>query len=271
MAEQPEVTSDQVQEELEETRSALADKLAQLGDKITGTVENVEHTVENVTETASETVEAVKHTVSDTVETVKETFNLQKQVQERPWLVVGAAVALGYVGGRLIEGARARSYPRQPSGQSRQDYYGGGQPGYGAYGSVSESARPQTATGQTASQSSWFGNLTSGIQERFGSEINTLKGLALGALFGVVRDMATRSLPQALKGEVSQVIDNMTHHAGGKPIQGSVLEGDQGQQESGPSGTSDWQEEGLQETSTQEEPAGQKKGKKSGGRYAGRR
>jgi len=271
MAEQPEVTSDQVQEELEETRSALADKLAQLGDKITGTVENVEHTVENVTETATQTVEAVQHTVSDTVETVKETFNLQKQMQERPWLVVGAAVALGYVGGRLIEGARSRSYPRQSSWQPHQDYYGGSHSGHGAYGSVSESARPQTATSQTSSQSSWFSNLTGGITQRFGSELDTLKGLAVGSLFGIVRDMVSRSLPEALKGEVTQVIDNMTQHAGGKPIQGSVLEGDQGQQESDPSGTSDWPEEGQQDTSTQEEPAGQKKGKKSGGRYAGRR
>jgi len=267
MAEQPEVTTDKVQDELEETRHSLADKLAQLGDKITGTVEGVEETVENVTETATQTVETVKETVSDTVETVKETFNLQKQIQERPWVVVGAAVLAGFVGGRLIEGARSRSYRREPSWPPRQDSHGYGYgSGSSAYYSTAESARPQTATGQTSSQSSWF----SGITERFGSELNTLKGLALGSLFGVVRDMVARNLPENLKGEVSQVLDSMTQRAGGKPIQGSLLEEGQNQQESGQSESSDYSQGATgQQESTAGEPGGQKKAKKSG-RYAQR-
>jgi hypothetical protein len=42
MAEEPEV----IQEQMEETRSALADKLGALGQKITGTVDSVSEAVE---------------------------------------------------------------------------------------------------------------------------------------------------------------------------------------------------------------------------------
>lgn len=259
MAAESEVKAEKIQGEMDETRHALADKLATLGDKITGTVEDVEETVENVTETASQTVEAVKETVSSTVETVKETFNLQRQVEERPWLVVGAAVLVGYVGGRLIEGARSRPSRREQFWPPRQDGFG-----YdirSAYSGTTESARPQTAAGQTASQPSWF----SGITQRFGSEINTLKGLALGTLFGVIRDMVTQNVPQALKGELGEMFDNMAQHAGGKPIQGSLISEDQDQQESGQSESSGYpQEEQGQQATASRQPAGQKKGKKAG-------
>jgi len=299
MAEEPEVTANKIEHELEETRHSLADKLSQLGEKITGTVENVEHTVENVTETASETVEAVKETVSGTVETVKETvagtvetvretFNLQRQMQERPWLVLGGAFALGFIGGKLIDVARPRSSYRGGDWQQRQEGFASGTSGYRP---ASESAYPQQAGGQysggqyaseeyapgqyssrqSSSGSSWF----SGIMDRFGSEINTLKGLAIGSLFGVVRDMVAQKLPESLKGEVTGVLDNMASHAGGKPIQGPVLQGtDQGQQESGQQGQgasgSDVETSARQESPTAGS-AGQEKSKRSGGRQASRR
>jgi len=300
MAEEPEVAANKIEHELEETRHSLADKLSQLGDKITGTVENVEHTVENVTETASETVEAVKETVTDTVETVKETvagtvetvretFNLQRQMQERPWVVLGGALALGFIGGKLIDVARPRSSSRGSDWQQRQDSFTSGTSGYRP---VSESAYPQQAGGQysggqyaseeyapgqyassrqTSSGPSWF----SGIVDRFGSEINTLKGLAIGSVFGVIRDMVAQKLPESLKGEVSGVLDSMASHAGGKPIQGSVLEGtDQGQQESGQYSQglagSDAATSAGQESPTTGS-TGQEKSKRSGGRQASRR
>jgi ElaB/YqjD/DUF883 family membrane-anchored ribosome-binding protein len=248
-------TTEVIQNDIEETRSDLADKLAVLGEKITGTVTTVEETVANVTEKASETVEAVKETVSDTVEAVKDSvsntvetvrnaFDLQKQAQERPWLVFGGAVALGFVGGKLLGGFTAR--------HSHQEAYWGSHPrghneGPAAYRSASESAQPQpTASQETPSQEakggpSWFGSIT----EKFGSELSTLKGLALGSLFGVVRDMIVQHLPKTLKDDVGNVINQVTESVGGKTIQGPVLgesqdessdqdqEGEQSHQQSG--------------------------------------
>jgi ElaB/YqjD/DUF883 family membrane-anchored ribosome-binding protein len=246
-------TTEVVQQDIDETRNNLADKLAVLSDKITGTVENVGETVSNVTEKATETVETVKETVSGTVEAVKDTvqgtvetvkdtvsctveairdtFDLRKQAEQRPWLVFGGAVALGFVGGKLLSSFTAPA-EHNPSYASA---YGGGRPESDAYRSVAESAQPQQAPKAAEEQpkgESWFGSLTHSIGAKLGPELNTLKELALGSLFGVVRDMVTRTLPESVKGDVSNVINNMTESLGGKTIQGPVLgESDEGQEQ----------------------------------------
>src|SRR5947209_887484 len=172
MAEQTEPKVRAIEHELDETRADLADKLAQLSDKITGTVETVEETVENVTEKAAETVEAVKETVAGTVESVKEsvetvretvsgtvenvkesvstafenvreTFNLQRQMQERPWLVLGGAVAVGFIGGKLVDAFTASGRPSF-RGRSYGGDYSGRRAGNfrTAFPSEAESTRP---------------------------------------------------------------------------------------------------------------------------------
>lgn len=196
--------SEVIQQEIDDTRSHLADRLEALGGKISGTVEAVEETVEDVAETAE-----------DVVDTVKETFNLAKHTRKHPWLVVGGAVAVGYVGGRLLDSAFSRSrtisqyYPPYPQVPVTQQ-------GNGLHRTPSE----PTSHGDGRQEKGWVGSLT----DQFGPELNTLKGLALGALFGVARDMIARSLPQALKGEVEDVFDSATERAGGKPIQGRIVE-----------------------------------------------
>jgi hypothetical protein len=64
----------------------------------------------------------------------------------------------------------------------------------------------------------------SSIVERFGPEIDRLKGLALGTLFGVTRDVVAKAVPGSIKEEVSSVFNDITEKAGGKPIQGAVLD-----------------------------------------------
>jgi len=51
-----------------------------------------------------------------------------------------------------------------------------------------------------------------------------VKGLALGALFGLVRDWATQNLPGNLAPQIHEVIDNVTAKLGGTRIEGAVLE-----------------------------------------------
>jgi hypothetical protein len=57
----------------------------------------------------------------------------------------------------------------------------------------------------------------------FGPELQSLKGLAIGALIGVARDMVTRSLPEQMKTQVADVMNNVTSKLGGEPIRGEVL------------------------------------------------
>ena len=75
MENEPEV----IREQMQETRTGLAEKLEALEERVMGVATAVSETVENVKEGVEGTVESVKETVSETVETVKDTFNLRKQ------------------------------------------------------------------------------------------------------------------------------------------------------------------------------------------------
>jgi len=243
MAEEPEV----IQQEMDETRHALAEKLERLGTKISGTVDTVTETVSNVTETVNNVTETVAEAVSGTVETVKDTveavgekasetveavkhaFNLSEQVQNHPWAWFGGSVVAGFVAGKLL-GPRS-SHTREAESFSR---------GQGYYERPQESAQPSTGNGygwsqdhgtssqaaeSTGSQSgsSWLGNLFSGLTQNFGGELDKLKGLAVGTLFGVARDMISGSLPESLKEQVTHLFNDVTEKAGGQTIEGPVL------------------------------------------------
>lgn len=124
---------------MDDSREALTQKLEQLEEKVTSTVENatatvaeatanVMETVQTATATVSETVgsvsdavqgtvDSVRQTVEGTVDSVKETFDLEKQIQARPWLILGGAALLGYVAGRMLipAGPRPKTSAAMPS------------------------------------------------------------------------------------------------------------------------------------------------------------
>jgi len=241
MAEEPEV----IQRELEDTRHALAEKLEQITEKISGTVETVTETVSNVTETVSNvteavegtvhnvaeavsgTVESVKETVSsvgekasETVEAVKEAFNLPEQVRNHPWVWFGGSVVAGFVAGKfLLPAGPSRTYEASSFNRGR---------GYVATEEESRGTPPKAGNGrhraaETASRSN-APSMLSRFLDQFGTEIDKLKSLALGTLFGVGRDMISKSLPESLKDQVMNLVNDITEKAGGKPIQGSVLD-----------------------------------------------
>lgn len=211
---------------MDETRAALADKLGQLGQQITGTVEEVTETVGDAVEAVGDTVESVTDATQQTVHAIKDAFNLPKHIRTNPWLWVGGSLILGYLGGRLFAGSSNRRTEVERDREEKNERSPSFIP------ALSESAKSASQTAETTSSHSdanqpqdekstgWLGNLS----EKFGSEIGTLKSLAVGTAFGVVRDIVTESLPESLKGELSSVIDNMTEGAGGKPIKGSVME-----------------------------------------------
>ena len=69
--------------------------------------ESVQGTVDSVKETVQGTVDSVKETMSDTVEGVKQTFDLHRQVDQHPYLMVGGAVVVGFVAGRWFNVPKA--------------------------------------------------------------------------------------------------------------------------------------------------------------------
>jgi len=145
---------------------------------------------------ATETVDHVGHTIEsarqslhDTVESVREAIDLKEQFNKRPWMLIAGAASLGYLSGALVHDDDS---PRQKARASRY-----------------ESAHYREALAHLAQQ--------------FEPEMIRLKGLALGALFGIVRDLATKSAPQPIESELEDVINGITIKLGGTPVRGPVL------------------------------------------------
>jgi ElaB/YqjD/DUF883 family membrane-anchored ribosome-binding protein len=229
MADETEV----IRERMEETRTDLSDKIEQLENKVMGTVQDattavsdavqsakdvvesvkdsVEGTVESVKDAVEGTVDSVNQTVHDTVESVRQTFDLPRQVGRHPWLMVGGAVAVGFVAGRLLNYVPAAARTTGRMAESLRPT---------AERFTSAAASTAGAVGAAASTAgSWLGTLES----MFGPEINKAKELAIGAMLGMVRDTAVQAAPEPMREQVREIIDGFTSKLGGKPVEGSVL------------------------------------------------
>lgn len=97
-------SSDQIRGEIDQKRSDAADKIDQLQNQVQGTAEDmraeVQDTAEQVKDTAEQIIDGAKDTVEETVDTIKEQMDLRRQIDERPLVVLGAAL----VGGFLLGG-----------------------------------------------------------------------------------------------------------------------------------------------------------------------
>ena len=95
-----EQNTDEMREEIDCTRSAMADKLEALEDRVMGTVQSAQETVEDSIQMAK-----------DTVATVKRNFDIKYQVEQHPWAMVGGCFLAGLALGGLIPRVRRRSRP----------------------------------------------------------------------------------------------------------------------------------------------------------------
>jgi ElaB/YqjD/DUF883 family membrane-anchored ribosome-binding protein len=223
MAEEPDV----IKHQMEETRADLTQKLETLEHQVVGTVQDatsaVSETVQTVKDTVSETVGSVKEAVTDTVDTVresvKETFDLRLQVERRPWLMFGGSVALGYLAGWLLgkTSSVSANLGGMAEGSSSASNWAPFTTGGTGDGRTGQAATPRTAE---PAQPGWL----SAVADQFQPEINRLKGLAIGALAGVVRDMITRAVPEQMATQLTGVMDDITTKLGGEPVRGPVMD-----------------------------------------------
>ena len=179
----------------------------------------MQDTVESVKGTVTGTVDSVRDTVSNTVETVKETFDVRRYFREYPWAALGASVGVGFLGGMVLgSGSRARG-DRITNLRSRGQPFAGPSSTSSYNGGDGRRAGSFTAAPAHA-EPSWTGEIAS----RFGDEIGKLKGVALGAAFGLIRDWIGRSTPGEVSGRIGEVIDEVTRKFGGEPIRGNLLD-----------------------------------------------
>jgi len=247
---------------MEEKRASLAEKLDTLENHVLGTVHEatdaVAHTVEDVKSAVDHTVEDVKSVVDtvkggiqDTVEnvseTVKHTFDVPHHFRRHPWGMFCGSVAVGFVGGRLLAPAQSEKQETPPA------------------------PAPTPAPSPRPARRAERGEGQSGVNEI----LERVRGLALGAVMGMVRDFLSESLPETLKADVLNVVDDITTKLGGKPLPkkatssngahpapSSGASGEQTDEERTPNGAGE-----PQSTSEESRPQGNKKGQASGGRF----
>jgi ElaB/YqjD/DUF883 family membrane-anchored ribosome-binding protein len=214
-----------IRSQIEETRSSLTEKLETLEQEVKETVVEartaVTETVETVKETVENTVEAVKETVQGTVETVKHTFDLPGHVDRHPWAMVGGSLLAGFVVGGFLP--RPRIGWSGPTRDRGRESFLRSAPGAEAEGFREPSRPAESVSWPEAAPKSSERSLLGSLNDTFGSEITKLKGLAIGAALGLVRDAVVPSLPPTLTPRVREVIDSITTKLGGEVIQGPLL------------------------------------------------
>src|SRR5205814_9935645 len=128
--------------------------------------------------TVEGTIENVESSVQETVASVKRTFDLPYQVDRHPWAMLGGSLLTGFVLGNYVEGRRQREQlrPRPSLAPSRTV--------------VSDRIPALT------SEPSQPAGLLSWLRQTFDDEIEKVKGMAIGAAMGIVRDLAKESLPK---------------------------------------------------------------------------
>jgi hypothetical protein len=127
-------------------------------------------------------------------------------------VVFGGSVALGCLLGYMLGGRRYYYRWVPPSPPTRAEGKTNGAAGLSAAALSAEPQPPPRAGESKPSTFSWLGE-----------QLSHLKGLAVSSLMGVIRDLATRQLPEALSHRLAEELDQMTRRMGGEPIQGSVL------------------------------------------------
>lgn len=198
---------ERIQQEMQETRAALAEKLVVLEEKVAGTVDQVTtavtDTVAAIKDTVKDTqatVSVVNETVQDGVRSVQDCLDVNAQVQAHPWWMMAGSVAAGFCLGTLLP-KRVEPSPALPYSSSVLS----GPPRNGAL--------PENRNGNGVPKSP-----PPEEPSIWAAEIEKVKGLALGALFGTAREMIASSLPEAVTDQVKEIIDSVTKKAGGKPI-----------------------------------------------------
>jgi ElaB/YqjD/DUF883 family membrane-anchored ribosome-binding protein len=213
-----------IRHQMEEKRASLADKLEALESQVMETVqgataevshivEEVKSTVETVTDGVQETVETVKETltegVQETVETVKQTLNVNDHIRRNPWLALGGAVAAGLAAGYFLgRPSRRGSWESRPRESPAE-------PEIPASRFTAAAPQPQAAP---STSESTFGPALSAIEEAGKEALQKVRELAVGALMGVVGEVAANSLPAFLKDEASNLLKDLTTKLGGKVL-----------------------------------------------------
>lgn len=181
MADTPQV----IRQQMSETRTQLADKLGSLEQQVTDTVQSTGSAVNATAGAVKETMQSVTGAVQDAVKSVSNAFDLGRQMERHPWLVLGGALALGYLAMDIAQDSAAGK-SRQRTREPQPDSPGTPQAALGNNQSVGgrhqQSVDANGGHLQTHENTAWH-HLTTAVT---------------GAIIGIVNDAATQVVPQIM-------------------------------------------------------------------------
>jgi ElaB/YqjD/DUF883 family membrane-anchored ribosome-binding protein len=217
---------EQIRHQVERTRSELTTKLEAIEHKIRDTVADarsaVVDTVETVRHSVDHAVRAVNGSLHSTVDSVKHAIDPVRQVERRPWTMLAASVAAGYVLGCVAP--RRRPVNRTVFRTSEETFLA--HAGNGGRRPESNGVRtivPPTSASVVKSGVPERGFIRQ-LTENFAPEIQQIKRLALGSAMNFARNMITQSIAPPLGPELAAVMDRLTTTLGGVPLGGRVPE-----------------------------------------------
>jgi ElaB/YqjD/DUF883 family membrane-anchored ribosome-binding protein len=225
-----------IRHQMEAKRASLADKLDTLENDVlgtvhaatsaaTGVVQEVKATVETVVEDVKSAAGSVAEGVQGTVESVKETLDFRGHIRKHPWLAMGGAFAAGFAGAFLLGGSRPRSRTSRWARSSWDALSSHGETATSRPEPARSDFRPEPERAAAREAPSAGESSLSVIGEAGMEALHKVKGLAVGALMGVLGEVVTRSLPEALKSETSNVLRDLTTRLGGKVLDtGSLMD-----------------------------------------------
>jgi len=245
-----------IREQMEDTRTSLTEKLETLEHKVADTVQeatsavsdtvasvkdSIQDTVASVTGSVQETVTTVKDTLHDGVESVKSMFDVPHLVEQHPWTAVAGAVAVGFCLERTFGKSSAPMTEKMaeasvPVAAPTQTGSAGAFPGAAASQSRQNRGHHSSNGGSHGHSSrEKSSGKKSSLLAHLAPELDQLKGLALGALFGMARELLVKAVSPEMGERLKEIMDNVTTKVGGKPMEHPF--GDQTGREEAAAGT----------------------------------
>lgn len=201
MSDKLELLEERVRDTLEDTKTAVEDMVENVKSSVDDTVDAVKETVDDAKLTVEHIVENMKETMDDTMTRVKQSFDLRYQVDQHPWLMLGAAVVTGSVLASFLHpGHEARASSSYAPHQQN----------------VTES-REQPTHSQMQQRHGWGTAL--GLDHE--DVVDLMKGAVIGTVMGTVREMIRQNLP-SISVPFDKMVNTVAKKLGTGPIESNA-------------------------------------------------
>jgi hypothetical protein len=221
MTEKLELLEERVRETLEDTKSAVEGIVENVKGTVDETVGVVKETVDGAKSTVEDIVENVKGTMDETVTNVKQAFDLSYQVDQHPWLMVGGAVLLGSLLGRLTRSEwRTNGYDYTDEVNGDTSFYATALAGGpNVYAEAEEEKYPESPKQPRSARASQRQGWWTGLGQ-FQEEFNLVKSAIIGTMMGTVREMIRQNMP-AVAPTLEKAVTSASRKMGAEPIEPS--------------------------------------------------